>query len=218
MRNHRHCKTLEANGFCKRGNKCAYSHRKIRCKSDIESAIKEIDVIKKEFEKLKHEMANLIKTKSNEKSLELSIERLRTDIITLQMENREISKNIKIIEYEDNQKSESKVEISFEKTMLNDKNTNEIHFDISRLDKWLVEDEEIESDNENKGEVLIEYGFHFQMEVIDGETVFACNIRNGMFETSEIVEKHIMKEHNNEFKDFEKDYEDNDEPEDTTDE
>ena len=45
-----------------------------------------------------------------------------------------------------------------------------------------------------KWKVLLDYGFHFQMEVIDGKTVFACNICNEMFDTSEIVEKHITKE------------------------
>ena len=49
----------------------------------------------------------------------------------------------------DNQKSEFKVEKSIEKKKLNDKNTNVIRFDMSRLDKCLVEDEEIERDIEN---------------------------------------------------------------------
>ena len=62
---------------------------------------------------------------------------------------------------------------------------------------------------------MLDYGFHFQMEVIDGETVFASNICNEMFKTSEILEKHIIEKHDNELKDFEKDYEDFDEPEDT---
>ena len=43
---------------------------------------------------------------------------------------------------------------------MNDKNTNEIRFDMSRLDKWLKEGENIEIDNENKGKVLIDFGFH----------------------------------------------------------
>ena len=64
-----------------------------------------------------------------------------------------------------------------------------------RLDKWLIGNDEIESGsgNENKAEELLDYGFHFQMEVLDGETIFACSMCHEIFETIEIVEKHIMK-------------------------
>ena len=68
---------------------------------------------------------------------------------------------------------------------------------------------------QNEGEVFLDHGFHFPMEVLDGKTVFACNICHEMFETSEIVQKHITKKHHNELKDFEKEYEHGGEPEDT---
>ena len=88
-----------------------------------------------------------------------------------------------------------------------------------RLDKWLIGNDEIESGsgNENKAEELLDYGFHFQMEVLDEETVFVCNMCHEMFETSEIVEKLILKEHKGELKDFEKEFEDVGEFEDNTD-
>ena len=43
--------------------------QKTMCKSDIESAITEIDHLKKEVEKLKLEMARMIKIYNNEEAL-----------------------------------------------------------------------------------------------------------------------------------------------------
>ena len=69
MRHPRHCKYFEANEFCKQGEGCAYSHRKTVCKSDIESAIQEIDHLKKEVENFKLEMASMIRVTNHEKVL-----------------------------------------------------------------------------------------------------------------------------------------------------
>ena len=73
----KHCKYFEVNGFCKHGEKCAYSHRITRCKTDIESAIQEINSLKKEVENLKVDMASIIKINNEEKAVEMSIERLK---------------------------------------------------------------------------------------------------------------------------------------------
>ena len=142
--------------------------------SDIESAIQDMDHLKKEVEKLRLEIASITRVANNEKSLELSIERLKSHIVTLKIENDKIFKSIKIIGNKNNQESVSEPKKSSTEARLNGKDTNVRGFDMARLDKWLIGDDEIESGNENedKTEELFDYGFHFQMEVIDGINSF----------------------------------------------
>ena len=54
----------------------------------------------------------------------------------------------------------------------------------------------------------LDYEVHFQMEVIDGETVYVCNICHEDFESSDVVDSLILCAHEDDLLEWEKQFED----------
>ena len=69
-----------------------------------ESTKQEIEDLKKVVEKLRKDMTSLIEIKVEEKALQVSINRLRDDIVKLKLDNKVIEHKVNLLEEHDESK------------------------------------------------------------------------------------------------------------------
>ena len=196
LRHPKLCKYFETNGFCKFKEDCAFTHSRIVKSS--ETTKQEIEDLKKVVEKLRKDMTSLIEIKVEEKALQISINRLRDDIVKLKLDNKVIEHKVNLLEEND----ESKIDNCEVEGKVCDDHEN------TTVQKTTEQYKHTVSEGENISKNDLDFGVHFQMEILGGENWIVCNICNEGFENSDKLEEHIVTDHRDDIAKWEEQFED----------
>ena len=173
-RHPRRCRYFRENGICKFGQGCAYVHSQTAKKTEIDTLNKEMNNMKAEIDVLKNTVRSLADIKKEGKVVMKVINDLKKNITDIKEENRMICEKIKQLEEGlDDDDSEEELEGHEMNKCPNTEMANEIAVE-----------------NEDESELHL-----FQIEVVDGDMVWACNLCDMGLDSSIEMQEHMKSEH-----------------------
>ena len=190
-------------GHCHFAEKCAYAHQK---KSNSQNGYDDtvhddVEKLKVEVDCLKVIIKSLMKNRKEEEVLVKSIKDMKEEIKILSASNKYIKKQIDLIEDDSDEESDSTVvnqsdEIEVQKNIVDFKCSKSDFVGIFHVTLMKHVNTKhalvlLESDDQDE-DLFLDL---FQMEVLEGEEVYACNICNEGFDTIDEVKKHISSDH-----------------------
>ena len=204
------CKRIIHEGLCQFGGKCAYSHY---TRSNLQGvgndhAQEEVNILKAEVFSLKNTLNSLISIREEGEHMQNYIRDIKVEIYKLTNSNRELSERLISLEKHTIREKGSSCELV---KQVNEspmkKRSDEFKCDTCKYSgKSIVSlnnhmntkhvHEQIDFSNKKESECVSEcIDDLFQMEFVEGEQVYACNVCNKGFDKSEEMKTHIEKEH-----------------------
>ena len=222
-------------GHCSLQDKCAYNH-KMRSNSqniEIKSLHEEVKTLKAEVDTLKNNFKSVLSVRAEVESVQKYVKDIKDDIQKLTAANTDIEERIKHIEEEikeeTNNEGNSDTELNF--PLFKEKVTRENslkgqdlkcdncdvvcetemsmknHIDSKHLFQNIERNESISSKRDCSLEGIEGIEDLFQLEVLDGEDIYACNVCDQGFDRENEIKKHILECHEEIILEIEKDLE-----------
>ena len=173
LRHPKMCKRMALEGYCRLESKCAYKHGP-RINQHNDEPSEDIKNIKAELDVLKQTVKTLMSIKEEGKVLQKEILDIKEAIKLVIADNKSIADKISLIENDLEYDSEEEKE-----TKKGDRQS------IQHAEIITKEDESIFDDIEDL----------FQIESVDGELLYACNVCNEGLETETEMKEHLNKDH-----------------------
>ena len=186
-RHPKECKYFAVQKFCKFGNGCGFRHYENHKYVELEQfnlLLEDSKNIKAEIEVLKNTVKALAGIKQEGKVIKKHVESLKDEIRKIHCENMNIIQRIKDIEDDLAEDADEELE---------EHSINSVRVGKSQLVKLTSEIEgEEEEDRENEEVEELDL---FQIEMVNGEMVWACNLRDHGFDSSKEIKEHMKNEH-----------------------
>jgi hypothetical protein len=199
LRHPKMCKRIVIEGLCHFGNRCAYNHRRTstsQCKF-TNDAHQDVQKLKDEVVSMKNFIQSLLHIRKETHKLKKSVEDIKNELNLLAATNVAIQEKIDYLEKDSDEESTSvddkmsyeenkcckcefvgNTEVSLKKHM-NTKHPPTI----------------IKTNNIKEDPLLDGIDEHFQIEFLDCEQVYACNICDEGFDIKDKIKKHIAVNH-----------------------
>ena len=197
------CKRIVLEGICGYKERCAYNHKiGFHVNNVNDDAIQEdVKNLKTEVENLKNTIKFIVCIRQEFDKITNSVKDIKKEINMLKAGNKEVEKRIKDIEEDLTDESDEEsdiIELKCCKCEFYGKTS--VQLKKHKNTKHATEHEEAMFQEEGYL-TKPDYGFEgiedmFEIEIIDGEQVYACNICNEGFDQDAEVKKHIEEKHN----------------------
>ena len=196
------CKYFRNNNYCKFGVDCSFSHSETFKKDEFEIVIEEVKNLKVEVDNLKRTFQILLAKKPEAELLMKEIKSLKDDIEIIQIDNFKISEKIIQVEEEFTDSEEDLEEVieaehKCEKCnfmcvgdVTMKKHLNTKHGSLQKDNAEHDSKEEV-----NKESLDADLEDFFQIEVVDGETLYVCNICNEGVDNENMIKIHMHENH-----------------------
>ena len=206
-RHPRLCKYFGENLRCKFGKECSYIHRENVKKKEMNEVNDELKNIKAEIDVLKNTVNSLTDIRNEGKVIKNMIRNLTDDIENIKVENDKIYQRIKALETEfDDSSSEDSFsqeageveEIIKTKDMLIKCSHCEFCCDkeitMRKHNNTKHSNEETNTES-TRCDFMVDQNDMFQIEIVEGEMLYACNICDEGYDSIEEVNRHIKHAH-----------------------
>ena len=206
-RHPRLCKYFGENLRCKFGKECSYMHRKNVNKKEINELNDELKNIKAEIDVLKNTLTFLTDIRKEGKVMKNMIRNLTDDIENIKGENDKIYQKIKALEMEfDESSSEDSFsqeageveEIIQEKDMQIKCSHCEFCYDKELTMRKHINTKHANEETNTEStrcDFMVDQNDMFQIEIVEGEMLYACNICDEGYDSIEEVNRHIKHAH-----------------------
>ena len=199
---HQECKYFRNNNYCKFGVDCCFSHSETFKNNEFEVVKEEAKKLNVEVDNLKGTVEILLANKPKEEVLMEEIKSLKEDIEIIRINNFPIKEKIKQIE-EEFTDSEEDLEKVIEAGNKCEKYKFTCVGDVSMKKHMNTKHVSLHTDNdkykrkkERKEESLdADIEDFFQIQVVDGETLYVCNICNEDVDNENMINRHIHENH-----------------------
>ena len=173
LRHPKMCKRMAMEGYCRLEAKCAYKHgpRVLQPNDDNKEDIKSI---KAELDVLKQTVKTLMTIKEEGHVLQKEIKVIKEEIRLVVVQNKVIADKISQLENDVEYESEEEDE--------NEKDEVPSH----------QHDDRVTKEEENNFDDFEEL---YQIESVDGELLYACNVCNEALDTENEMKEHLNKDH-----------------------
>ena len=176
------CRNYLKHQFCNFGKDCAYLHTDTVKKEHFNEVVEDMKNIKAELDHLKNTVKTLSEINKEGKLIKKSIDVLKADIVKIKAANLQISKKVKMIEAD----MESETDENF------DSDETETNYEAKNIEvDDTIETAKIDYENEDGSECDL-----FQIEMVNGDMVWACNICEYGFDSSNEIQTHMKSSHN----------------------
>lgn len=221
LRHPKMCKRIILEGLCGFAEKCAYSHKRRSNLSSLENANihEEVKILKAEVDALKKVLKSLIAIREESEDLKKAVEDIKDEIKFLDSSNREVVSKIIKLEKDLADDSDNESETLFEPMVVKkvDKSNSKKsagdlkcekcgfigqtnvslkkHVNTKHPDECF-ESSKIEGVNLPEADCILD-GIDdlFQMEIVEGEKLYVCNVCDKGFEEDDKIRKHIQRNH-----------------------
>ena len=199
LRHPKMCKRIVMEGLCHFGNKCAYNHKRIYHSQRIHTDDVHSDVqkLKDEVDSLKNTIQSLFYIKEEAGELKKSVEDIKREIKLLSAANKAIQEQIKYIE-EESDKESNGVD---DKVSYKENKCCECSFvgntgvSLKKHINTKHPPTNIKTNKSEEDPILAGIDEHYQIEFIEGEQVYACNICDEGFDSEDEIKEHIAVDH-----------------------
>ena len=199
LRHPKMCKRIVTEGLCQFGNKCAYNHRRTSTSQCIytDAVHHDVQKLKDEVDSLKIFIRSLLHIREEADELKKSVEDIKKELNLLAATNIAIQEQIDYLNEESDEESTS----GDEKVAYKENKCCKCEFvgdtEVS-LKKHMNTKHPptiIKTNNINEDPMLDGIDEHFQIEFLEGEQVYACNICDEGFDIEDEIKKHIAVNH-----------------------
>ena len=181
-RHPKECKYFAVQKFCQFGRSCRFKHTESIESVKVQQLHEDFKKIKAEVDLLKNNLKALAGIKQEGKMLTKSVESLKEDIKKIKSENINILKRILNIEEDFENESEDESEEQ-EMNSLQPNNSHNVE---------MTGENEIEEDDDNEDGAECDL---YQIEMVNGDMVWACNLCDHGFDSSLEMKDHMKNKH-----------------------